>query len=185
MPRRRVWLSREIDHGLACRRWESPPPTPEKDVAGSAEGRRAIQGATWSFRVAVENRVSAVDQADPRRSCHAPLRRGAMEFSDVVVSNAHDAFHHRWEPLGSDKDSSRTLNESQRPPTTRRPRTAAGARRQLTLTGIGCRMVSCPWPRSCLGGSFNPVLPRSVEAIRVRLLLRAHQRLCPLRSGRW
>jgi hypothetical protein len=23
--------------------------------------------------------------------------RGAMELSDVLASNAHDAFHHRWD----------------------------------------------------------------------------------------
>lgn len=57
----------------------------------------ALLGATWSFRVAVENWLSAVDEADPARVVMLHSERGAMELSDVVASNAHDAYHHRWD----------------------------------------------------------------------------------------
>ena len=57
----------------------------------------ALQGATWSFRIAVENWLIAVDEADPAGVVMLHSERGAMELSDVVASNAHDAFHHRWD----------------------------------------------------------------------------------------
>jgi hypothetical protein len=57
----------------------------------------ALQGATWSFRIAVENWLSAVDEAEPAGIVMLHSERGAMELSDVVASNAHDAYHHRWD----------------------------------------------------------------------------------------
>jgi hypothetical protein len=57
----------------------------------------SLQGATWSFRVAVENWLSAVDEADPAGIVMLHSERGAMELSDVIASNAHDAYHHRWD----------------------------------------------------------------------------------------
>ena len=64
----------------------------------------ALQGGLWSFRIAIENWLSAVDEAVPRGIVMLHSQRGAMELSDVVASNAHDAFHHRW-------DLSRILHE--------------------------------------------------------------------------
>jgi len=55
----------------------------------------ALQGATWSFRIAVADWLNAVDEADPAGVVILHSERGAMELSDVVTSNAHDAFHHR------------------------------------------------------------------------------------------
>jgi hypothetical protein len=57
----------------------------------------AVQGATWSFRIAVDTWVSAFGEADPAGIVLLHSVRGAMELSDVVASNAHDAFHHRWD----------------------------------------------------------------------------------------
>ncbi len=57
----------------------------------------ALQGARWSFRIAVENWLSAVDEADPAGIVLLHSERGAMELADVVASNAHDAYHHRWD----------------------------------------------------------------------------------------
>ena len=57
----------------------------------------ALQGALWSFRIAVENWLSAVDEAVPAGIVMLHSERGAMELSDVLASNAHDAFHHRWD----------------------------------------------------------------------------------------
>jgi hypothetical protein len=66
-----------------------------------AEARRyneiALRGATWSFRIAVANWLAAVDEAEPAGVVMLHSERGAMELADVVASNAHDAFHHRWD----------------------------------------------------------------------------------------
>jgi hypothetical protein len=57
----------------------------------------ALQGATWSFRLAVANWLAAVDEAEPAGVVILHSERGAMELADVVASNAHDASHHRWD----------------------------------------------------------------------------------------
>jgi hypothetical protein len=57
----------------------------------------ALQGTTWSFRIAVETWLSAVDEAEPVGIVMVHSVRGEMELSDVVASNVHDAFHHRWD----------------------------------------------------------------------------------------
>jgi hypothetical protein len=57
----------------------------------------ALLGATWSFRIAVESWLSAINEAVPAGVVMLHSERGAMELSDVVASNAHDALHHRWD----------------------------------------------------------------------------------------
>jgi hypothetical protein len=57
----------------------------------------ALQGATWSLRTAVTNWLAAVEEAEPVGVIMLHSERGAMELSDVVASNAHDAFHHCWD----------------------------------------------------------------------------------------
>lgn len=57
----------------------------------------SLQGATWSFRTAVQNWLGAVAEAGPAGVVMQHSERGAMEFFDVVASNAHDAHHHRWD----------------------------------------------------------------------------------------
>ncbi len=49
----------------------------------------ALQGAIWSFGSAVENWFRTVVMLHSER--------GAMDLSDVVASNVHDAYHHRWD----------------------------------------------------------------------------------------
>jgi hypothetical protein len=56
-----------------------------------------LYGATWSFRNAVETWRRAVDEAARARVVIAHAARGEMELFDVVASNAHDAYHHRWD----------------------------------------------------------------------------------------
>ena len=56
-----------------------------------------LQGATWSFRLAVANWLAAVEEAEPAGVVMLHSERGAMELADVVASNAHDASHHRWD----------------------------------------------------------------------------------------
>ena len=57
----------------------------------------ALQGATWSLRIAVASWLAAVEEADQQGVVMLHSERGAMELCDVVASNAHDAFHHRWD----------------------------------------------------------------------------------------
>ncbi len=57
----------------------------------------ALQGATWSFRNAIENWLNALDEAVPIGVVMLHSLRGAMELSDVIASNAHDALHHCWD----------------------------------------------------------------------------------------
>ena len=46
---------------------------------------------------AVSHWLAAVEEAEPARVVMLHSERGAMELSDVVASNAHDASHHRWD----------------------------------------------------------------------------------------
>ena len=57
----------------------------------------ALQGATWSLRIAIANWLSAVEEADHCGVVMLHSERGAMELFDVVASNTHDAFHHLWD----------------------------------------------------------------------------------------
>jgi hypothetical protein len=66
-----------------------------------AEARRyneiGLQGAKWSFRIAVESWLGAVDETASSAVVLLHSERGAMEISDVVASNVHDSYHHRWD----------------------------------------------------------------------------------------
>ena len=66
-----------------------------------AEARRynevALQGATWSLRIAVADWLDAIEEAHRAGVVMLHSERGAMELFDVVASNAHDAVHHRWD----------------------------------------------------------------------------------------
>ena len=57
----------------------------------------ALQGARWSFRIAIANWLDAVEEADQSGVVMLHSERGTMELFDIVASNAHDAFHHRWD----------------------------------------------------------------------------------------
>jgi len=66
-----------------------------------AESRRsnevALEGARWSLRIAVDAWLDAVAEAKLAEVVVLHSERGPMEVSDVVASNAHDAYHHRWD----------------------------------------------------------------------------------------
>lgn len=57
----------------------------------------ALEGATWSFRIAVKNWLTAVEVAQPTGVVVLRSERGAVELQDLVAANAHDSFHHRWD----------------------------------------------------------------------------------------
>jgi len=92
----RIWAERLI----AVARGADPHVVPyDPDLL--ADARRyndvALEGALWSFRVAVEQWLGAVDEAGAAGVVLSHSERGDMELTDVVASNAHDAFHHRWD----------------------------------------------------------------------------------------
>ena len=92
----RIWAERLI--GVA--RGADPHVVPyDPDLLAESRHYNEVflQGATRSFRVAVKNWLGAVDEADPAGLVMLHSERGAMELSDVVASNAHDANHHRWD----------------------------------------------------------------------------------------
>ena len=66
-----------------------------------AESRRynevALEGARWSLRIAVAAWLDAVAEAKLAEVVVLHSERGAMEIFDVVASNAHDAYNHRWD----------------------------------------------------------------------------------------
>jgi hypothetical protein len=57
----------------------------------------ALQGATWSLVIAVDNWLSAVEEAELAGVVMLHSERGEMGVFDVVASNTHDAYHHRWD----------------------------------------------------------------------------------------
>jgi hypothetical protein len=73
------------------------PYDPDLLAAARHYNEIALQGAIWSFRIAVANWLAALEEADPAEVVMLHSERGAMELTDVVASNAHDAFHHRWD----------------------------------------------------------------------------------------
>ena len=92
----RIWAERLV----AVARGADPHVVPyDPDLL--AQSRRynevALVGATWSLRVAVRSWLSAVEEALPVGVVMLHTERGAMALGDVVESNAHDAFHHRWD----------------------------------------------------------------------------------------
>jgi hypothetical protein len=92
----RIWAERLI----AVARGADPHVVPyDPDLLAEARhyNEVVLPGATWSFRIAVANWLAAVGEAGPAGVVMLHSERGAMEFSDLVTSNAHDAFHHRWD----------------------------------------------------------------------------------------
>ncbi len=92
----RIWAERLV----AVARGADPHVVPyDPDLLAEARhyNQIALQGATWSLRSAVADWLAAVEEADPAGVVMLHSERGAMELSDVVASNAHDAFHHRWD----------------------------------------------------------------------------------------
>lgn len=92
----RIWAERLV----AVARGADPHVVPyDPDLLADARHYNdvALKGATWSLRIAVTNWLAVVEEADPAGVVVLHSERGAMELSDVVTSNAHDAFHHRWD----------------------------------------------------------------------------------------
>jgi hypothetical protein len=92
----RIWAERLV----AVARGADPHVVPyDPDLLAEARhyNEIALEGATWSFRIAVVHWLAAVEEAEPAGVVMLHSERGAMALSDVVVSNAHDASHHRWD----------------------------------------------------------------------------------------
>ncbi len=92
----RIWAERLV----AVARGADPHVIPyDPDLLAEARhyNEIALLGATWSLRIAVASWLAAVEEADPAGVVMLHSERGAMELCDVVTSNAHDAFHHRWD----------------------------------------------------------------------------------------
>jgi uncharacterized damage-inducible protein DinB len=92
----RIWAERLI----AIARGADPHIVPY-DADLLAEARQyndvALEGAKWSFRSAVEQWRSAVDEAGSAEVVVLHAARGVMDLPDVVASNVHDSYHHRWD----------------------------------------------------------------------------------------
>jgi hypothetical protein len=92
----RIWAERL----LAVSRGADPHVT-SYDPDLLAEARHynevALLGAIWSFRIAVQNWLAVVKEAERAEVVMLHSERGAMNLSDVVTSNAHDASHHFWD----------------------------------------------------------------------------------------
>ena len=65
----------------------------------------ALEGSRWSLRLAVDNWLIALREADEAGVVMLHSDAGDMELFDVVTSNAHDAQHHTWD-LGQILDRS-------------------------------------------------------------------------------
>ena len=92
----RIWAERIA--GLAL---GDPRPVARYDPDLLAQARRydeiALVGALWSLGRAVDDWKDAVALADHTGiTLHHP-DRGEQSLLDVVRSNAHDAYHHRWD----------------------------------------------------------------------------------------
>ena len=93
----RIWAERLV----AVARGADPHVVPYDPISSARPGTttrlpcKAQRGRFAASRVA--NWLAAVDESDPAEVVMLHSERGAMELSDVVASNAHDAFHHRWD----------------------------------------------------------------------------------------
>lgn len=56
-----------------------------------------LRGALWSLRSSVVDWLQAVSESDHEGTVLVHPDRGALRLDDVVHSNAHDSFHHRWD----------------------------------------------------------------------------------------
>jgi hypothetical protein len=56
-----------------------------------------LPAALWSLTRSTDDWLSAVERSRGPDVCLVHPERGALTLSDVVLSNAHDAHHHRWD----------------------------------------------------------------------------------------
>jgi hypothetical protein len=57
----------------------------------------SLPAALWSLERSVEDWQGAVDRSDASGIVLVHPERGGQTLTDVAVSNAHDAEHHRWD----------------------------------------------------------------------------------------
>jgi pimeloyl-ACP methyl ester carboxylesterase len=93
----RIWAERLA----GATSWRIPTPIAlyDTDLLAQARAYEAVPvaGALWSLRRAVDDWSTAVAAA---LAAHATLdhpERGRITAEDVVVTNAHDSWHHEWD----------------------------------------------------------------------------------------
>jgi hypothetical protein len=101
----RIWAER-----LAGITAGAPPEvgTYDEGALGEARGYETIPlpSALWSLTRSVADWGGAVEQSRPAGIVLVHPERGGQSLLDVVLSNAHDGFHHGWDiqrslhPLG-------------------------------------------------------------------------------------
>jgi hypothetical protein len=92
----RIWAERLV--GIAA---GAPPEVAgydEKALARAREYQRIpLQAALWSLSRSVAGWQYAVGQTRRTGVVLIHPQRGGQSLSDVVLANAHDAFHHHWD----------------------------------------------------------------------------------------
>lgn len=92
----RIWAER-----LAGTAAGAPPEVGGYDEAAMAEARGyrfiPLPTSLWSLARAVVDWRSAVSRSASSGVVLVHPERGGQTLADVVRSNAHDAFHHRWD----------------------------------------------------------------------------------------
>jgi hypothetical protein len=101
----RIWAERLA--GIAA---GAPPEVGAYDQGALAEARGyetiPLPSALWSLSRSVADWGVTVEQSRPSGIVLVHPERGGQSLHDVVVSNAHDGFHHGWDiqrslhPLG-------------------------------------------------------------------------------------
>jgi hypothetical protein len=92
----RIWAERLVGsargHDQSCGGYD-------ENALAEARGYRSISlpAALWSLGRAVEAWEDAVAETSTRGAVLVHPDRGGLTRDDVVVANAHDCFHHRWD----------------------------------------------------------------------------------------
>ena len=92
----RIWAERLMGVAGEDRRWwvaTTRPPWPRPATTRASPWPRRL----WSLDRSVADWLDAVDRSDSAGVVLIHPDRGGQTLADVVVSNAHDAEHHRWD----------------------------------------------------------------------------------------
>lgn len=73
----------------------------DESLLAEARNYRSIplSAARWSLARSVDIWLEAVDASRPEGTLLRHPQRGDLTLGDVVVANAHDGTHHRWDVL--------------------------------------------------------------------------------------
>ena len=92
----RIWAERLAGVSLGASSNVSPY---DPDVLAKARGYAeiSVEGALWSLRRSVIDWCEAVAMASAKGVILVHPDRGEQSVEDVVSTNTHDAWHHRWD----------------------------------------------------------------------------------------